>query len=360
MTRIVKPIDGTFTAQQQGQPLRVALLHKKRTGPPKPEWASYLQTHIGQVAGYAFVVAHHDKIVAEGAAGHARAATDPPATPWTVDTRINVASVSKCITAVAMLRLMEQHGIKITDPFYPHIKARCPTAGSGVATVTFQNLLEMKSGLVPDGTLWTPDLWAFFANYLQQPLSGTPGVTEIYSNTNFTLMQGIISLLVSPSNQGGDGFQPYVQYVTDHVLKPMNIHSAVVNPVPDPVATATLSYAYSDPGPGVYWSEINCVGAGGWVSSARELMKFLIGVRKDKVLNQKWSHTMFMQQLGWYEYNGVDGNYFDHNGWLHDGGNPDRGLNTGIVRFSEGYDALLLVNTQFVDTIGLLIGAFEQ
>jgi CubicO group peptidase (beta-lactamase class C family) len=340
--------------------LRRRLPHPRRSGPPNPEWATYIQNHIGNVAGYAFVVAHHDRIVAEGASGWARTATDAPQTAWTVDTRINLASVSKCITAVALLKLMDRHGIKITDPFYPHIAARCPTAGSGVATVTFQDLLEMKSGLVVDGTLWTPDIWAFLSRYLTQPLAGTPGVTSAYSNTNFTIMQGIISLLVSPSDQGADGIAPYVKYVTDHVLQPMDIHPATFNPIPDPAATATLSYAFSDPGPGVYWSEINCVGCGGWVGSARQLIKFLIGVRKDETLNRLWTHKMFLKQLGWYEYDGVDGHYFDHNGWLYNGGSPGRGLNTGIVHFSEGYDALLLTNTQFVDTIGLLIGAFEQ
>jgi hypothetical protein len=37
----------------------------------------------------------------------------------------------------------------------------------------------------------------------------------------------------------------------------------------------------------------------------------------------------------------------------------DRGLNTGIIHLADGYDALLLVNAQFVDTIGLMIEAFE-
>lgn len=360
MPKIVKPIDGNLSPRGAELLRRRGLSHTPRTGPPNPQWSTYLQNNIGDVSGYAFVVAHHDRIVAEGAAGWARTSTDAPQTPWSVDTRINLASVSKCVTAVAMLRLMDRHGIKITDPFYPHIQAQCPTAGAGVATVTFQNLLEMKSGLQVDGTLWTPNVWNFLSTYLTQPLAGVPGVTSAYSNTNFTILQGIISLLVSPSNQGADGIAPYVEYVTDHVLKPMRVHHHLFNPTPDPATTGTLSYAFGDPGPGVYWTEINCVGCGGWVSSAKELIKFLIGVRKDAALNRQWSKEMLMQQLGWYEYDGVDGHYFDHNGWLHDGGTPDRGLTTGIVHFSEGYDALLLTNTQWVDTIGLLIGAFEQ
>ena len=37
-----------------------------------------------------------------------------------------------------------------------------------------------------------------------------------------------------------------------------------------------------------------------------------------------------------------------------------RGLNTGIIHLMDGYDALLLVNAQFVNTIGLMVQAFEE
>jgi CubicO group peptidase (beta-lactamase class C family) len=218
------------------------------------------ETHITNVAGYAFVVAHNDKIVAEGASGFARTPADPPQTPWTVPTRVNLASVSKCITAVTLLRILHHSGVRIEDPFYPLTKAKCPVVGAGVASVTFQNLLEMKSGMVEDGTLETPDICTFLSRYLQQPLVGTPGTTSVYSNTNFTILQAIISLLADPANHGGNGVDPYVHHVTDHVLKPMGVDTAVFNPIPDPPARATLSYTFSDNGPGQYWGPFNCIG----------------------------------------------------------------------------------------------------
>jgi len=69
---------------------------------------------------------------------------------------------------------------------------------------------------------------------------------------------------------------------------------------------------------------------------------------------------MFQQQLGWYVWNGLYGDYFNHNGHLHDGETPDRGLTTGVIHLTDGYDALLLVNAQWVDTIGLMVQAFES
>jgi CubicO group peptidase (beta-lactamase class C family) len=353
------PIDGNFKHQSRG-------LHKPRrshgslrTGSPHPKWDKVFQANLGNVPGYAFAVARHGHIVAKGAFGYARTALDSPQVPWKIPTRIHLASVSKPITAVALLKLLSHNRISINKPFYPLLQSRCPVAGAGVNTVTIQNLLEMKSGMVVDETLNPPDIWAFLSTYLTQGLVGTPGVTSAYSNTDFTIFQAIISLLRDPAHQGGDGITPYVDYVTKDVLKPMGISKSSFNPTPDPLLTSTLSYALSDSGPGDYWGPFTCVGCGGWVGSARELIKFLIGVRKDRVLSKAKTHQMFKEQLGWYVWNGLYGDYYQHNGWLEDGGTPNRGLNTGIVHLTHGYDALLLVNAQWVDTVGLIVQAFE-
>jgi CubicO group peptidase (beta-lactamase class C family) len=359
--RLVIPIDGYIEAQEFWHKMKKKHSAKKgkKKGAPHPQWDGVFKAKLTNVPGYAYAVAHHGQLVAEGAAGHARTSLNAPATPWTTSTRINLASVSKTLTTVALLKLLSHRRISINQPFYPFLQNQCPTAGPGVAAVTFKNLLEMKSGMVVDGTLWTPNIWSFLSTYLAQGLVGTPGVTEAYSNTDFTILQAVIAELVDLVQQGGDGITPYVTYVTDHVLKPMVIDPLIFNPNPDPPAIATDSYALSDNGPGVLWSQIPCVGCGGWIGTAGELIKFMSGVRNHRVLNKHLTQRMFQEQLGCYEYNGKYGKYYDHNGWLHNGGSPDRGLNTGIIHLARGYDALLLVNAQFVDTIGLMIEAFE-
>jgi len=355
------PIDGNVKFQSRWLHRARASTGARRIGAsPDPHWSSVFQANLGDVPGYAYAVAHRGRVVDEGAFGYARTPLDAPQTPWTVHTRIHLASVSKPITAVALLRILSHRHISIDQPFYPLVQSQCPVVGPGVATVTIKNLLEMLSGMAVDGTLSAPSIWSFLSAYVAKPLVGTPGVTSAYSNTNFTILQAIISLLADPASQGGDGVAPYVAYVTDHVLRPMGVDPAIFNPSPDPAATSTLSYALSDNGPGIYWGPFDCVGCGGWVASARQLIKFMTGVREDRTLNEHETHKMFHEQLGWYEWTGLYGDYYSHNGWLLDGGTPDRGLNTGIVHLSDGYDALLLVNAQWVDTTGLIVQAFES
>jgi hypothetical protein len=44
---------------------------------------------------------------------------------------------------------------------------------------------------------------------------------------------------------------------------------------------------------------------------------------------------------------------------LFDGANPRQGLSTGIVHFTNGYDAVLLTNSPHKGIIKLMVQAFE-
>jgi hypothetical protein len=70
-----KPIDGNFRAPEKARakPKRIAA---KKSGHPKPQWASVFESNLGDVPGYAYAVAHHGHVVDEGASGFARSAID--------------------------------------------------------------------------------------------------------------------------------------------------------------------------------------------------------------------------------------------------------------------------------------------
>lgn len=317
---------------------------------PDPQWSRVYDQALGATAeGYAWIAAHDGVIAGEGV--HlARSAVDGSRL-WSLDTRINLASVSKPVTAVAVLTLVRDHALALDDPFLPIIAGRLSSPPHpGLESVTLRDLLQMKSGMAPDGALWG-DLWPFLSDYLQRGLVGTPGETYAYSNTNFTILQGLIEMLT------GRG---YVEYVTEAVLEPMGIDAAVFNAVPDRRATATLAYSGAmDERPGQYWTALGFVAAGGWISSARELIKFLLGVRANTVLPPELTEQMFAEQLGWYAWDGVYGQYYHHNGGLQNAASPAQYINTGIVRFVDGWDAVLLVNSNADGTIPQIVRAFE-
>jgi CubicO group peptidase (beta-lactamase class C family) len=334
-------------AELSGQGYR---LRTVESYPSAPQWHNvYLSTLGTSAVGYAWKVARNGKVEGEGI-HHNRAAQDPPSTNWSLDTRISLASVSKEVTAVATLHLLDATGHNVDQPFYPFIASKVGDVNAGVKTVTIRNLLTMQSGMVVDGSL-NGDLWPFLSSYLQQPLVGTPGVTPAYSNTNFTILQGLINELSG---------QDYVSYVTQKILVPMGVDPAVFNANPDPSGTATLTYSgATDTRNGQYWGHFDFTAPGGWIASANELLKFLIGVRANIVLSAATTDKMFKESLGWYTYNGTYGTYYHHNGGLGNGATPSQGLNTGAIHFAEGYDAVLLINSPRGDIINVMIQAFE-
>jgi len=278
----------------------------------------------------------------------------------TPDARINLASVSKSVTGIALELLLLQKGISLDSPFWPFISSKVPNPHPSVKPVTLRNLVTMYSGLPmkpPDeGPLGPPagqDIWSYLNTYLAQPLTGTPGVTYVYNNENFTILQGVIDQITG---------QDYVAWVTQNVLIPAGINPSIFNATPDPAASATLCYSGpNDPVRGQYWEAFGFVAPGGWISTARELVKIPMALRNTSVLPANVISGMLNDGAGWYSYVGNFGTYYHHNGGLSNGLVPQQQLNTVIVRLSEGYDIALVMNSDApVDATTLSFGAFDS
>lgn len=232
---------GSFVSQwttisDQGKRLQKAIQYANTIEVPEPQWDQVFRKALGQLAmGYSYFVMHSGQVIAQGV-NHARAAQDAPQEAWTSDTRINLASVSKSITAVAVMELLSDYGHSVDDPFYPLVKSQFPNVGPGVDKVTIRNLLEMKSGMVADGTLYPANIWTFLSTYLQaQNVPPTaPDNVEAYSNTNFTILQAVIDCV---TGHGGEMPDYYATYVSQKVLIPMGINLGVFNATTDPAAS---------------------------------------------------------------------------------------------------------------------------
>lgn len=347
------------TLSSQGLRLQKAIRYSNAVSVPQPQWDAIFRQALGTtVQGYAYYIVHNGQVVANGV-NHSRSSKDAPEKSWSIDTRINLASVSKSVAAVAVMKLLNDHNISVNSAFYPYVKSQFPTVGTNVDKITIAHLLQMKSGMVPDATLYTTNYWDFLKTYLAQQnvAADAPGKVYAYSNTNFTILQAFVDILTGHAGQLPSN---YPTYVNENVLKPMGINLAVFNTQPDPRNTSALYYnGAADTQHGTYFEKIDCVAAGGWVSSARELIKFLTGVRNSTVLSVSVTYAMLEGQLGWYKYDGVFGEYYHHNGGLWNGDPLAQGLKTGIIHLSNGYDALILINDWNPDPIGLMIKAFE-
>ena len=127
---------------------------------------------------------------------------EAPDQPVTVDTLFPLASLSKTVTATAMMRLVEQGKVKLDAPvqtYLPTFRVQDPVASR---QVTVQHLLSHLPGW--EGQL-TPDDYGifslqFFADSMKDlPQLAPPGAVWSYNNAGFALAGRVIEVVT-----GGD------------------------------------------------------------------------------------------------------------------------------------------------------------
>ncbi len=154
-------------------------------------WIDYQMRQLS-LPGCAIAIAHKGEIVSEQAFGLANLATQEVLTPRH---RFRVASLSKTVTAVAILKLKEAGRLRLDDQAGAYVDGLHPA----VAKVTLAQLLSHSSGLSRDG-----DNSGYFADQIPFPTKETvieelgkeppvePAVRFKYSNYGYALLGLIV------------------------------------------------------------------------------------------------------------------------------------------------------------------------
>lgn len=291
------------------------------------------ETMAGKLAGgYECEVVDRGKVVVALADGWARAPWEPqdPSVKMTVNKPIEIASVSKTITAVAMLKLWEEcagtsRQFSLDEPFWPHISAICPDVNEDVKKITVRQVLAHRGGFTND----FGNNPAALKRLLALPLPHPPGTVSHYLNVDYY----IIHLLIAKIGQ-----MDYSVYVKAHVLAPMGITDMETHS-----EDRQRMCFYSKPGRQDSGDEHHdnsaWAGPGGWYASAADMGKFLEGIRQNKVLHPETSAMMLREKLGW------DSGSPWTKGGLANGSN-DRHIHTAIAYFTDGVGAVILVNCE--------------
>lgn len=310
-------------------------------------WAPFFEDRLAPTAvGYAFVALQSGRIVASGSGGWARAPWEKehPNVSFTLQTKMPIASVSKTITAVGLLKLWEEKNgsFGLDDSFWPYLKKILPTVDETVKTVTIRQLLTHRSGIEtefhdPGGA----------EKVLSSPTVSPPGSKFAYNNGNFYLVRLLIEQI--------SGME-YTLYMQQHVLQPMGIRKMSTRAQG---AKPTLAYlSPEERKPGFLWTEdfTPRAGAEGWWASALDLARFLRAIRSYKLLSPTTTQMMLSEGLGWVPSGEADNppGYWHNGGWYGSDGIHSGGISSAIYHFKDGVDAVLLVNSQYTDAARLV------
>jgi CubicO group peptidase (beta-lactamase class C family) len=197
----------TFTAQALGQVDSIAA-------------AEFAKDSLGSIT---IGIVSGPSLVWSKSYGFADRARKQPATPQTV---YRIASVTKQLTALMLLQLVETKRVQLSEPVdrhFPEVK-RIPAYAPGSSTPTLMQLGTMTSGLArdpDDRRKWQKGLPANWVPILIEALQVTryarePGSGYGYSNIGYSILGAALSHAASES---------YVEYQRRHILLPLGMSS---------------------------------------------------------------------------------------------------------------------------------------
>ena len=253
--------------------------------------------------GGQLAVAKNGRLVFNRGFGLADVEHDVPVQP---DNLFRIASVTKTITAVAIMTLVDAGKLSLDDKVFP-LLGFAPASHASVDprldTITVEECLvhsggwDSQTSFDPQFLPWSrmaaatlglndpPEAEAIVRFMLGVPLDFDPGSKSVYSNFGFNVLGRVI--------ERASG-QPYAEYVRDHVLTPSGISDMGLGRTrrEDRAPGEVFYYAPAELGlsESVFWGEgyvplaygsfyMEALDAhGGWIASAADLVRFTMAV----------------------------------------------------------------------------------
>jgi len=309
----------------------------------------------GEAIGWALSITFDGQTYNGGhAEGEARTAADAPATAQSPSKDMHVASVSKTLTAIVTLRVLQNLGLTPDEEVAPYLPGDW-VLGDGVEDLTFRDFMTHHSGFgqkVGDGN----NTYSGLQTVIAQDVGST---ARAYANANFGLLRVAVAGLLGIDPVDYPGEEPDVLTAAAFLVEAQALYDSIGVSV-DCTATdanPTIQYRFPDAGVTGYEEPDNTLACGGigWMINANELAGVMATLRyTQQLLSTAMRDEMFDGFLGlmdpaYYGYpSGAFGVYQMHGGdWSHNpaGPNPGGALHTCVVAFPIVVEAALLMNS---------------
>lgn len=222
------------------------------------------------IPGVAIAVSKKGQIIYQKGFGVKQLDTNEPVTPQTV---FGTASITKSVTALVIMKLVEEGKLSIDDPVVTYLPNFRLASSKSIEKITIHHLLTHSTGLAPiERKEELPDFQAhidYVADH-NHILLGEPGDYFSYCNDTFLLLGAIIERVTGKN---------YRNYVTETLLKPLQMNRSTfrmdqVHNMTD-VSTPYVFDQTTDRLSEVEWPRLgNYEVGGGLRSTVLDLMKY--------------------------------------------------------------------------------------
>ena len=306
--------------------------------------------------GVSIAVTRHDSLLY--ARGYGKA---DPSTPMTPGTIMRLASVSKLLTAIGVMRLQEEGKLYLDTPVFGPYGILNEYDGSirddNYYLMTVEHLLRHQGGFHYRGadvmfTGYHPDPEEFVRQELRRPLAFTPGTWQQYSNFGYFLL----SLVIEKASG-----MPYDEFMQNEVFEPCGCRGFRIagNYLKDRLPGESMYFMQPDSEPvtsfdGKYAGVEKCyggndvtslMGAGAWVGSAVELVRVVSSVNGLEGIEDILSADSIQKMTTWYDENTFSLGWVDTKDgeWTRTG--SFSGTSAIVKVFPDGESWVLISNT---------------
>ena len=290
----------------------------------------------GRSVGFGYAIFKDGNYV-RGGGGGLREKTQAKDLAFNQSTQKDCHSMSKTITAAAMIRALQLRNLDLGDtifPYFPKNLQDMVPANGDARNITFEEMLGHRSGITDSARTWA-ELRVLLGN-----LSNGSPKTYDYSNWNYGMCRLLIPYVMNlgfyrdmeannASIQTLDGLtaDAYVDFVRAQILTPAGATQNRTRPPQNPTAS-NFAYLYDfrdDIAVGIMPDRHFDIGSGGWALSARGYGKFLSALVGGNLIGQtvRWNGNPFTntlqlmraRELGMFATEGSGGEiYYDHRG----------------------------------------------
>jgi CubicO group peptidase (beta-lactamase class C family) len=343
MTRPKKEAMQTFRFKLSTLLVILSLIGCEKNAAPEP--VTTLDERIANkmtqyaIPGLALAIVKDEKLVYLKSYGLADKESNEPASN---DNLWRIASLSKPITAIAILKLAEDGLITLDQKVFSSNGILgndygSPPASSAKDLITVRHLLDHKSGWTnsPDDPMFShvgDTQSQLIADLLaNRPLTYSPGSTYYYLNFGYCILGRVIEKVTGMT---------YPDYVKS-LIAPMGITEMNIagNTLQDR-RPEEVKYYQSEYSP--YSMDVTRMDShGGWIASSKDLAKFMVRIDRRNSVQDITSHTMLNQF------------YFGYPTWVHYGSLP--GTSAILSRLNDTFSFVVLANTRTEGDVNIIL-----
>lgn len=325
--------------------------------------------HDWRIAGASVAIVREGRLVYAKGFGYANKNKKEKVTP---NHLFRIASTSKLITAVAIMKLVEEGKLSLDDHVFGeegilNDSIYLDIRDKKMKAITVEHLLYHEGGWSSRtadlmfrsakiaeimGTPAPADVTTTIQYALKKRLPYKPGSVYSYSNLGYAILGEVIAEVSG---------QDYEDYVSTHILNPLDIYGMHIgkNLLTERYPNEVVYYDYEGSGlrlscygtgelvPKTYGgTNITALGAaGGWIASPAQMMQLLVAIdgfdSKEDILSEKSIEKMTTPDeplrtgLGWM--------YINDNDWVRTG--TLAGTSALLVRRDDETSYMVVVNT---------------